>query len=33
MAQHREALLNEVRARWKNNDPRPLQVNGHWVWP
>jgi DNA-binding HxlR family transcriptional regulator len=33
MTQHREALLNEVRARWKNNDPRPLQVNGHWVWP
>ena len=33
MASHREALLNEVRRRWENNDPRPLQVNGRWVWP
>ncbi|HEX3105995.1 MAG TPA: helix-turn-helix domain-containing protein [Terriglobales bacterium] len=33
MSKNREALLNEVRARWKNNDPRPLQVNGRWVWP
>jgi DNA-binding HxlR family transcriptional regulator len=33
MAAHREALLNEVRRRWEKNDPRPLQVNGQWVWP
>jgi DNA-binding HxlR family transcriptional regulator len=33
MAAHREALLNEVRRRWKNNDPTPLQVNGRWIWP
>jgi DNA-binding HxlR family transcriptional regulator len=33
MAAHREALLNEVRRRWEQNDPRPLQVNGRWVWP
>jgi DNA-binding HxlR family transcriptional regulator len=32
MAAHREALLNEVRRRWECNDPRPLQVNGRWVW-
>lgn len=33
MAAHREALLNEVRRRWETNDPRPLQVDGQWVWP
>jgi DNA-binding HxlR family transcriptional regulator len=33
MAVHREALLNEVRRRWKHNDPSPLQVNGRWLWP
>ena len=33
MAAHREALLNEVRRRWEKNDPRPLQINGQWVWP
>jgi DNA-binding HxlR family transcriptional regulator len=32
VAAHREALLSEVRRRWKNNDPRPLQVNGQWIW-
>lgn len=33
MAEHRQALLSEVRRRWETNDPRPLQVNGRWVWP
>jgi len=33
MAEHRQALLTEVRRRWEKNDPRPLQVNGRWVWP
>ena len=33
MAEHRHALLDEVRRRWEHNDPRPLQVNGRWVWP
>ena len=33
MAAHREALLNEVRRRWRNNDSTPLQVNGRWIWP
>ena len=32
MAEHRDALLGEVRRRWETNDPRPLQVNGRWVW-
>lgn len=33
MAERRQALLGEVRRRWEHNDPRPLQVNGRWVWP
>ena len=33
MAEHRQALLSEVRRRWEENDPRPLQINGRWVWP
>ncbi len=33
MAEHRQALLEEVRRRWEENDPRPLQVNGQWIWP
>jgi DNA-binding HxlR family transcriptional regulator len=33
MAAHREALLNEVRRRWTENDPTPMQVNGRWIWP
>jgi DNA-binding HxlR family transcriptional regulator len=32
MASHRQALLAEVRRRWKERDPRPLQVDGRWVW-
>jgi DNA-binding HxlR family transcriptional regulator len=33
MAAGREKLLAEVRKRWENNDPNPLQVDGRWVWP
>ena len=33
MAQHREALLDEVRRRWRERDPKPLQIDGRWVWP
>jgi DNA-binding HxlR family transcriptional regulator len=33
MAANREAVLNEVRRRWKKNDRTPLQVNGRWLWP
>lgn len=31
MAQNRQAVLNEVRRRWRERDPRPLQVNGRWM--
>jgi DNA-binding HxlR family transcriptional regulator len=33
MVEHRQALLSEVRRRWKENDPTPLQVEGRWIWP
>ncbi len=33
MAQHRAAILAEVRRRWAERDDRPLQVDGRWVWP
>ncbi len=33
MAKHREELLAEVRRRWQEHDPTPLQVNGEWRWP
>jgi len=33
MESNRAALVAEVRRRWKENDPTPLQVNGRWVWP
>ena len=33
MSVNRERLLTEVRQRWENDDPTPLQVNGRWVWP
>jgi len=32
MAKNRDALLREVRRRWRERDPRPLQVKGRWVW-
>lgn len=31
MEKHREQILAEVRRRWQENDPRPLQVNGKWM--
>ncbi len=33
MAQHRQAILAEVRKRWQERDPTPLQVQGLWRWP
>lgn len=33
MAEHREALVAEVRRRWLQRDPTPLQVQGIWKWP
>ena len=33
MARNREALLGEVRRRWRDRDPNPLQVDGRWMWP
>jgi len=33
MVQNREALLDEVRRLWRERDPKPLQVDGRWVWP
>jgi len=33
MAGHRRALVAEVRRRWSEWDPRPLQVDGRWIWP
>ena len=32
MEENREALIAEVRRRWKERDFTPLQVNGRWVW-
>jgi DNA-binding HxlR family transcriptional regulator len=33
MAQNRDAILAEVRRRWEEHDPTPLQVNGEWQLP
>ncbi len=33
MENHRAQLLAEVRRRWRERDPAPLQVNGRWNWP
>ena len=33
IAKNREQVLAEVRRRWKERDPRPLQVKGRWVLP
>lgn len=34
MAAQREAILAEVRRRWRERDPRPLQAKtGQWLWP
>jgi DNA-binding HxlR family transcriptional regulator len=32
-AANREAILAEVRRRWRERDTAPLQVNGRWLWP
>jgi DNA-binding HxlR family transcriptional regulator len=29
----RDALLAEVRRRWRDRDLTPLQANGKWMWP
>ena len=33
MALHRKAILSEVRRRWREDDPAPLQVDGKWILP
>ena len=33
LAANREILLAEVRRRWREREPTPLQVNGRWIWP
>jgi len=34
LADNREALLAEVRRRWRERDPEPLQAkSGQWLWP
>ncbi len=32
LAKNREHVLAEVRRRWREHDPRPLQVEGRWVF-
>jgi DNA-binding HxlR family transcriptional regulator len=33
MEKNREQILAEVRRRWKEHDPNPLQVDGEWRLP
>ncbi|HJY87609.1 MAG TPA: helix-turn-helix domain-containing protein [Candidatus Acidoferrales bacterium] len=33
MEKNRERILAEVRRRWRERDPAPLQVRGQWRWP
>ncbi len=33
MENDREKVLTEIRRRWRERDPAPLQVRGRWVWP
>lgn len=33
MAKHRQEILAEVRRRWEDRDPTPLQVDGEWRLP
>lgn len=33
IAKNREQILAEVRRRWQDRDPAPLQVHGQWVLP
>lgn len=32
MEKHREEVLAEVRRRWRDRDPAPLQTQGKWLW-
>jgi len=32
MEKNRERILAEVRRRWRERDPAPLQVGGQWRW-
>jgi DNA-binding HxlR family transcriptional regulator len=32
METNRAHLLAEVRRRWREHDPTPLQVDGRWIW-
>jgi hypothetical protein len=32
MERNREAVLAEVRRRWRERDSRPLQANGRWAF-
>ena len=32
MANNRERVLAEVRRRWRERDPTPLQIRGQWRW-
>ena len=33
MAENRQQILAEVRRRWRDHDPNPLQVDGEWRLP
>jgi DNA-binding HxlR family transcriptional regulator len=33
MEKNRTQILAEVRRRWRERNPAPLQVEGRWVWP
>jgi len=33
MAKNRQQILAEVRRRWRDHDPNPLQVDGEWRLP
>jgi len=34
LAKHRAEILGEVRRRWRERDPEPLQAkSGQWLWP
>jgi DNA-binding HxlR family transcriptional regulator len=33
MKRNRARILAEVRRRWRERDPTPLEVEGRWLWP
>ncbi len=33
LKRNREAVLAEVRRRWRERDATPLQIGGEWRWP